>query len=601
MCNLILEPSTIMFSEHTPDWRDWVPDPRPLTTPIELAIAVDEIAKRLLDCMGNEGSRWRDVILKMNNLTEEQVAEFADKLRSVDPTSFTLAGQVLIWNALRETLVQNRTHDDANWALKQNIVDELEGAYERFVPHDIVLSTAWLFSECPSLLMSYGDDWNAEQQALLAERNIAIESVFASQGLAGLLSLAMQSENAATVGHTVGKSSSIEIVGNWLCDQLFSSDKSLQLLARGFIFAKHHVDGSDWVENQLIAPDSHLWTSNQRASFYSCLPFSKSTWDRLAIDAIDTQDAYWHLVGSCWLPDAADCERAVENLLKYNHPYEALTLLARHSRRIVPLPTELIVRALRETENVKQPENSNSSEFRHRIADLLGVIEKSEQTDKRTIEELEWQYFPYLSYSTVNTLHRKIAREPQFFIELLTSAYKGEHEGYRNLTEVDSIKYTKSNQLFLSWHITPGLDENGQFEPGELEKWVSEVRTLAAGIDRLPIADTRIGQALAYTPSGDDNIWPDKPIRSLLENVNSPDMELGLEIAIYNKRGVVSKSPLEGGNQEREIASKYRDWAVAMRDTCPRISSVLKKVSDRYTEMARHSNTQAEYREDTWK
>ena len=115
---------------------------------------------------------------------------------------------------------------------------------------------------------------------------------------------------------------------------------------------------------------------------------------------------------------------------------------------------------------------------------------------------------------------------------------------------------------------------------------------------RLDPADMRIGQVFAHAPIGTDGIWPDIAIRDLLEVVNSSAMEDGLLSQIYSNRGAVTKSLLEGGGQERQLAEKYKSYATATRDCWPRISSVLRSMSEKYASEARRSDKQAELEED---
>jgi hypothetical protein len=89
------------------------------------------------------------------------------------------------------------------------------------------------------------------------------------------------------------------------------------------------------------------------------------------------------------------------------------------------------------------------------------------------------------------------------------------------------------------------------------------------------IADLCIGKLLAHAPIGVDGVWPCEPVRNVLEEFQSEPMMSGAHTGVYNSRGVVSRSLGEGGNQERELAEKYRKWGQALQVSHPFMASKL--------------------------
>ena len=67
-----------------------------------------------------------------------------------------------------------------------------------------------------------------------------------------------------------------------------------------------------------------------------------------------------------------------------------------------------------------------------------------------------------------------------------------------------------------------------------------------------------------------------------------------------NKRGVVTKSPFEGGQQERELAEQYREYADRWNDTYPKVASILRKIGEYYEFVARREDKEAEKRGLEW-
>ena len=62
-----------------------------------------------------------------------------------------------------------------------------------------------------------------------------------------------------------------------------------------------------------------------------------------------------------------------------------------------------------------------------------------------------------------------------------------------------------------------------------------------------------------------------------MANVGSPELEHGLAIGVYNKRGVHFVEP--GGRQELRLDTKFRGYADAIRSRWPRTGQVLSHIA----------------------
>lgn len=59
-------------------------------------------------------------------------------------------------------------------------------------------------------------------------------------------------------------------------------------------------------------------------------------------------------------------------------------------------------------------------------------------------------------------------------------------------------------------------------------------------------------------------------------------MRRGFQIGVHNKRGVTSRAPDEGGDQERDLASIYHNYARAVRDSHPYVAAALEDIARSY-------------------
>lgn len=148
-------------------------------------------------------------------------------------------------------------------------------------------------------------------------------------------------------------------------------------------------------------------------------------------------------------------------------------------------------------------------------------------------------------------------------------------------------------QLLQSIKTVPGFS-SGTEDVHHLRSWISEVRTLAKEADRAVITDRQIGQILAYAPAdSEDAAWPSKPIRDVIEDFATEEIEKGIAICRFNQRGVFTKGLYDGGKQERALANQYRNWADVTRKW-PRTSALLRQIADDWDRSATRADREAE-------
>ena len=121
-----------------------------------------------------------------------------------------------------------------------------------------------------------------------------------------------------------------------------------------------------------------------------------------------------------------------------------------------------------------------------------------------------------------------------------------------------------------------------------------EARLLCLEHGRAEIGDQKIGQILAAAPVGDDGIWPCAAVREVLEDVASPEIAIGMGVAVYNSRGVHSRS--EGGADERALASKYRTWSRQLVFEYPYVANLVEQIAARYDHEADREDSDAAVR-----
>ena len=106
---------------------------------------IKAITSRLLTHVGNDGHRWVEVLENFSNLPPKerndvikQLLSFADEISK---------GRLEVWNKLRSILSHHRSYPDANWALPEQELKEVEKACYVFEPRDTIERFRWLFDK----------------------------------------------------------------------------------------------------------------------------------------------------------------------------------------------------------------------------------------------------------------------------------------------------------------------------------------------------------------------------------------------------------------------------------------------------------------------
>lgn len=125
------------------------------------------------------------------------------------------------------------------------------------------------------------------------------------------------------------------------------------------------------------------------------------------------------------------------------------------------------------------------------------------------------------------------------------------------------------------------------------EAILAATRRAASNKPAADIGDEQIGAALAATPADANGEWPDIAVRDLLEYLQSDDVDRGISMAIYNRRGVTSRGITEGGAQERELAASYKAQSHLFREW-PRTAAIFNGLARSYENQAGIVDREAE-------
>jgi hypothetical protein len=103
-----------------------------------------------------------------------------------------------------------------------------------------------------------------------------------------------------------------------------------------------------------------------------------------------------------------------------------------------------------------------------------------------------------------------------------------------------------------------------------------------------------IGRVLAYSPIGEDGVWPAEAVRNVIEISRSEVMQGAIASGVLNKRGATWRNPHDGGEPEWGLAKQYHDWAEALRFKSPRTSAAVEDIAKMFEDFARRHDQDTE-------
>jgi hypothetical protein len=588
-----------------PTWRDWVPEGQGRASDAELRNSASEAATRLLEDAGSDGQRWEAVIELYPNLPRPDRERVANRIAEIGLSELPGEETLRIRRSIEDMVAQHREFPDAPWALPAGETDRLAAIAERFTVSDPVVRHAWLFSAHPNLPdVRRGEDWDDHEKAVRSRRFAALGEIVAAGGIVSVQALAERCESPWVLGQTVGHG---DLLNDGDMDALLGRCLASEVLAlkecgHSLIIGRFDRYGWPWADAKRSDPSVSGHSPSQRAAFYGGLPRLRSTWHRLEEESEETQRHYWAPWPAYRLEENDAYEYAARALLRFDQPLTALHLMRRPGEKgPLPVADSLAVQAL-EAALLSPAEHWDKNRgVAQDIPDILDALAASESVGEDVLVSLEWQYLPLLERKRLPAvLHRKLARDPEFFITAVKIAFKARHAEHEEVPEDERLRAKMAHKMLRGWREIPGTDAEGNVSFEKLLAWVSQARELAAQCDRTEMTDQLIGQVLTFSPKDPDGGWPHSAVRDLIETVASGQLEKGFAIQVYNNRGVTTRLPTDGGSQEREMVAHYEQAARAVGDQWPRTAAVLRRLAATYGREAEHEDLSAELTEDEW-
>ena len=579
---------------HRPLWRDWANSWShgvPRGESFKFITAVGEL---IIQQAGSDVRRWKDILDNLGSLpytVHDQLLKDAERIAQ---SNLEDSERRLLADELSEQINRHRAYPDADWTLPVEILDRLESLLPILKPKSAVLRHAWLFSEYPDRFYERAaGSYQERELALDKAREDALREILSLEQFDGVRSLSANAKHPNVVGRILAMVTKDQFLAEIIPSHLIG-DESQRVLAGGYIWNRFYTDGWDWAD----AAIARCNCEESKAWFLVVMRFGPDAWNRAHAAGGTVASQYWNRCRA-FNPDLDDdaLETAVLRLVEHDRPGDAIDLLAMaiHGKKtmsfetlIRPLEALLLLQGEIASQQMKRADH-------HDIGVVIEELQGRKDGDETRLSRIEWNYLRLLdehSGHAPRTLICQLCLSPQFFIELLSLVFRSRNEPELEndpMTEAEaksrSAQATQAYRLFHEWKQIPGSDDTTNVDESALRQWCDEARSLAIACGRIEVCDSQLGQLFAHAPADDDGKWPCRAVRRVIESVATESLGSGLHCGIFNSRGAGFRGT--GGDQERELAAKYRSQAEAIRFDAPFTSDVLMGLARDYEHQAK--------------
>ncbi|HAS6976140.1 TPA: helix-turn-helix domain-containing protein [Vibrio parahaemolyticus] len=589
--------NTIGDYSSKPKWRtDGFGYGEPIRQTSNIKLFIDEMISLALSRNDYTFSMLTDLVDSLRDLNEKEQDRIWSIIQDWAMTKASDKEKALLREKVRTTLFSKR-------ALNRGDVSQLaKSVYQNLEPKDLLNKHSWLFQQ-GWLELSADEvedidsfDFAARDKHVQQLKTMALREVFDQKGIPGVLELASLGGAAWEIGSLCvrfifDRSTSIAFISH--CFNLILEQRSSHHHQNALSGAITAIQGDSEIKSILKEVASSL-SESEYVELLLMAPYGKSIWEIVSSIGSTAEESYWNRVSPSWICSSKEENiEGVHRLLSVKRPRAAFHSIQHH-------PEYLDIKTLYNLlSDIAKGGDEESGLFRLDSYHVRKAFKIVSTTSELSLDEkavLEFAFLELLSSrlggeksnNAISNLEKYVEIHPELFVQAITWAYKRK-DGQSDPSDIQVPKERKESlanrghNLLETLSVVPGHNELGDLEMKRLRKWIESVRKSCSELSRLEIGDVCIGKLLSNSKVGKDGIWPCEEIREVIEDIQSEDIMRGMSNGLYNSRGVTSRSPDEGGNQERRLAEKYRGFGQKLLPFYPYVATkLLFSIADTY-------------------
>ena len=550
----------------------------------------DEFVRRALDLALTwreyDSAKLGDLVERLPVMADEDQSAVWDLVDRWSKTETNDAAKAQLRERIRRFVFTERGR---HRKLKAAMRDRARDAREKLEPRSLVSRYAWLFAS--EWVEVSADEFEGEsmdiskrEERIHQLRTEAMGEIWAKHGFAGILLLAAGSDAPYIVGRYAALTTNGTNLATKVLDSCLSCDadsrEKLDAFMQGFI---RSVDATE--RPALLMSVLRKSAVDQKLRLLGSAPCSEQTWRILNQQPQDVIHRYWREVNPRWDQlSEAELIELIDRLLEANRPHTAFHVVRWNWNQI---ETSRLKRLLVEVATNAEPARRFELDA-YSISSALDSLDGRAGVTLDDMVRLELAFIGALDDTNhgIPNLERKVAESPELFVQALALCFRRRDHGQDppdwRICNPDQRAAAAETAYRLLERISriPGTDDEGNIDAEALQRWVTEVRHLCVKYGRMEIGDQYIGQLLSKAPAEQSGLWPCRPVCEVIEVVPSENIAVGFCIGVYNARGVQWRG--EGGDQERELAARYRSWEQELEFDYPHVSNVLEQIAVSY-------------------
>lgn len=455
------------------------------------------------------------------------------------------------WYSLSLIICKHKRLKNLEWAFSNEILSKLEVFSSLCTPKDALKKNKILFSESSYNLRDSecGDDYYKKEKDVLDRRIFALREIISDYGIEIIYSYIDSDLMARNIAVTMCSMLS-EIDVNSLFPSAFNTED---------VYIKEFYSCFfRYVDNEKILQilDREKWDEKSKLELFSHLNFEKQNW-KLAEEELSRPSDYWKLINHRPLQSQTDLTDAICKIIeveRYDYALQCFFSQLHNKREINDI---LLLEALIKNDKLID------------VYNLIEIIKycQEKKLDHDKMKFVEWKYLTLIHDASdvepIN-LYTELQANPDFFIEVLSLAYKEEGDNREIiLSENEKANSLNAYNLLHKWNTIPGF-MSSTLDEDYLKKWIIEVQEKAEKVKRLPVANLIIGRVLFYSPPDNSGFWINKTVAEIFNKTENLRMRDSFYTEAVNTRGVYSVDYT--GNADLEIANNWKAKAESLNE-----------------------------------
>ena len=551
-------------------------------------------------------------VLRLIRWFDGEDQHLASLIGAMEPVDRPLRNQLIMWlpeavrkvkgsakesrKALRESLwYQNLTGIKDRYMLTDEEVKSVREAYDSLTPADLKERYAWLFDEYYPHLpdKTDGEDEdiyvNGRQTGRL--RKEACSDMIKQLGFDDVISLKDVVKEPQTLGTTLAYFSNDELTAK-ICRLLGTAGNTN--FTRGYITSLEILQGENVIPSLYDLCVREGYTKDELTALLLCFEHNKRLWVFIESLDSDIQRKYWERIPAIFWGEYKE-EVTLYKMYKMVAVGRGLDAMNNTWIYAKEMPTHAIQDLLKNV--LKSDCGLNAPINHHSLSVYIEQLHERKDTDRDLLFQLEWVFLPILRYDhrkdSLILLNERLLNDPNFVVELLSYLYISDNEEQQEKEPTDAERQNaqRAFYLFNQWKMIPGEEENNTLNEEVLADWVKAVLQKASECGQYKHACSHLGQLFSYFPERTEEAVK---LFAIIEPIEEKSFYSSYNAGLFNKRGLTSRGPYEGGEIERGNASKFKELYEKYSKRFPRVSKVFKDLSEQYERMAKNMDDEAD-------